>query len=104
MVTFEIASTTRSLGAQRIPAGDVEKYRARFNALLDQGVILTAVTATVTSAASTVATPTLSDDKKSVYFLLTAGSLAEAFTLAFQVTTNDGQVLNYSIAYNVDAA
>lgn len=102
MVTFEIVNANGFLGEQRIGAGDVQKYRARFDGFLEPGVLLTGATATVTSPASTVATPTLSDDKKSAYFLLTAALLTETLTLALQVTLNDGQVFNYTVIYDVD--
>lgn len=102
MVEFEIVSAGGFIGTQVIPAGDTQRYRARFEALLDQGVTLTGATATDTSPASSVAAPTLSDDKKSVFFLVTSGALTEVFTVALAVTTNDGQTLNYTLVYNVN--
>lgn len=102
MVEFEVVSVNGFLGEQRIAAGDVQKYSARFNGLLDRGVVLTGVSATVTSPASTVSVPSMSDDKKSVFWLLTVATTAETFTLALQVTTNDGQTLNYTIVFTVE--
>src|ERR1019366_558055 len=69
---------------------------------LDRGIILTGATATVTSPTSTVASPALSDDSRSVYWLVQSSLLSEIFTLALTVTTNDGQTLNYTVVYTVD--
>lgn len=104
MITFEVVSANGFLGDQRIAAGDTQKYRVDFDGLLDQGAVLTNATATVTSPASTVSVPALSDDRKNVFFFVTAAMLAEVFTLALVITTNDGQTLNYTIIYRVGAA
>lgn len=102
MVELEVVSASGFLGEQAILAGDTQKYRARFEGLLDRGVILTGAAASITSPVSTVAAPTLADDKRSLYFLVTAATLAEVFTVALAVTTNDGQTLNYTVIYTVN--
>lgn len=101
MVEFEVVTDGGFLGQKALPAGNTEKYRARFEGFLNQGVVLTGAVASVTGPNSTVATPTLSDDKKSVYWLITSSLVTEIFTLALAVTTNDGQTLNYTVIYNV---
>ena len=101
MVEFEVVTTTGFLGEKVIAAGDTQKYRARFEGLLDQGVILTGALASITSPNSTVSAPTLSDNAKSLYFLVTVGLLSEVFTVALAVTTSDGQTLNYTVIYQV---
>jgi hypothetical protein len=102
MVEFEVVTPGGFLGEQAIAAGDTQKFRARFEGLLDHGVVLTGASATYTSPASSVPSVTLSDDQKSVYFLVTAATLSEIFTVALVVTTNDGQTLNYTIIYKVN--
>lgn len=101
MITFDVVNTNGFLGEQRIAAGDVQKYRADLVVILDQGVILTAVTASVTSPASTVSACTLLDDRKSFSWFITAATLEEVFTLALAVTTSDGQTLNFTVIYRV---
>ncbi len=102
MPDIEVANADNSLQRQRILAGDTQKYHLVFYGVFDQGVILTGATATVTSPASTVSVPSLSDDKKSVYWFITANTSAETFTLALNVTSNDGQSLNFTCVYDVD--
>lgn len=104
MITFEIVTALGYLGEQSLAAGDTQKYHARFEALLDQGVLLTGATATITSPVSTVGTPTLADDKKSASFLVTSTMLVEVFTVALTITTSDGQTLNYTVVYKVEGA
>lgn len=101
MITFEVVNTRGFLGDQSMPAGDIQKFCVDFAGLLDQGVIITGATAGVTSPASTVAAPTLSDARKAVFFLVTAALLAEQFTLYLQIRTNDGQTLNFTVVFNV---
>lgn len=101
MIEFEVVDTRGFLGKKRLMTGNTEKYWARFESLLDRGVILTDATATVTSALTTVDVPELSDDKKSLFFTLTSTDADETFTLALQVETSDGQVLNWLIVYDV---
>ena len=103
MVEFEVVSANGFLGETRITGGDTEKYRVRFEGFLDFGILLTGATAQSTSAHSTVSVPVLSDDKKYLYFFVTANTTFEVFTVALQVLTSDGQTLNYTVIYNVDA-
>src|ERR1019366_3495367 len=102
MIEFDVVSDRGFLGKKHLPAGNCEKYHARFEGFLDRGIVLTGATATVTSPASTVASPALSDDSRSVYWLVQSSLLSEIFTLALTVTTNDGQTLNYTVVYTVD--
>lgn len=101
MVEFDVVNANGFLGEQRIAAGDVQRYHARFEALLDQGVVLTGARVGVTSPASTAGSVVLSDNRKSLYFMVTAAALDEVFTLALVITTNDGQTLNYTCVYAV---
>lgn len=103
MQTFEVVTEQGFLGKELIAAGDVQRFRANFSGLLDRGVILTGASATVTSAVSTVTGVVLADDKKSLYWLINVTALGETFTLAFNVTTNDGQSLNYTVIYETSA-
>lgn len=102
MVEFEVVNALGFLGERVIAAGDTQKYRLRFEGFLDPGVLLTGATATDTSPASSVSAPTFADDRKSLYILVTAAALAEVFTVALNVTTSDGQALNYTIIYSIN--
>ncbi len=102
MITeFEVINTTGFLGNQSIVAGSTEKYRIGFSLLLDPGVILTGVTMSDTSSLSSVSAGSLSDDRKSVAFFVTANTTTETFTVAARVTTSDGQTLNFTIIFDV---
>lgn len=101
MVEFEVIQAGGFLGAKSIPAGDTQRFKANFDALLDRGVFLASVTVGSTSPVSTVNTPSLSDDRKSVYFYVTANTSSETFTASLQITTSDGQTLNYTVIYTV---
>jgi hypothetical protein len=101
MIEFEVADDSGYLGVQPIMAGNLERYRARFDAFLLRGQFITSATATVTSPNSTVTAPTLADDRKSIYWYIQSTMTSEAFTLSFSVTTNDGQTLNYTLTYQV---
>lgn len=102
MKAIEIASTASFLGEQLVMAGDTENFRV-FADMLDRGVKLATASASVTSVTSTVAAPVLSEDRQSLVFAITAGSLGETFTMALTVATTDGQTLNYTIAFTVNA-
>lgn len=101
MVEFEVVTANGFLGEQLLAAGDTRKYAARLEGLLDKGEIVTAVTATVTSPASTVSVPVLWDTAKAFTFFVTAALLDETFTLALRLTTSAGQTLNYTCVYHV---
>lgn len=101
MITFDISSMEGDLGAKHVTVSNVEKYRADFCAVLDRGVILASVTATVTAGASTASAAALSQDRKSATWLFHAAAVAEEASLALVVTTNDGQTLRYSVLYQV---
>lgn len=103
MIEFEIVSENGSLGQKVVTAGNVQKMSADFSSLFPRFVHLLTATATVTSTTSSVAAPTLSDDRKTTFWLITCGALKEIFTLRLVVTTNDGQTLNYSLIINVDS-
>src|ERR1019366_2797055 len=103
MIEFEVVSGGGFLGQKYLPAGNLEKYHTRFEGFLDRGIVLTGATATVTSPASTVSAPALSDDRRSVFWFIQSTLLVEVFTLALTVTTNDGQTLNYTVIYRVGA-
>jgi hypothetical protein len=103
MRTFYIISAEKGfLGKRILVPGDTEKFKADFSGLLGKGVILTTATATVTSEISFVDDPlSFTDDYKSTYFLVTASSEREVFTLSLRVTTSDNQTLIYTITYDV---
>lgn len=103
MIEFDVVSDKGFLGQKRIAAGNNEKYRARFDGLLGLGVRLASATATVTSPYSTVSVPSLSEDAKSIFWFIQTTMTGETFTLAIVVTTTDGQTLNYTVIYDVDA-
>ena len=96
MFSFEIASTEGHLGAKAVTAGNTEKHAADFQWFLDKGVILTSVTATVTSGS--ISGATLSSNRKTAIWFFTA---VESTTLTLTVTTNDGQTLVYTVEYQV---
>lgn len=101
MTEFEITSPHMALPAVCITAGNVQKFRANFDTMLDCGVYLTSVTAAVTSALSTVQDITLADDRKSVFFFIAAGVLPEEFELTLAPVFSDGQALHYEGGFSV---
>lgn len=102
MIELTITSTASFLGEQHITAGDTEKFRVLTD-FLDPGVKLSNASASVTSITSTVSVPSIEAAALSAVLTLTAGSLGETFTLALTIVTTDGQTLNYTIAFTVDA-
>jgi hypothetical protein len=101
MIEFNVINADQFLGEQIIVAGSTQKYKVRFEGLLDQGVIVDSVTASVTSQVSSVSDTQVSEDAKNVYFWITANTSSEVFTLALQIVTNDGQTLNFTGVWNV---
>lgn len=101
MIEFEVATDDGFLGKRPLTAGNTEMVRVNFEYLFDRGVTATGATATVTSTVSSVSTPSLSDNRKWVYFLVTSGEVSETFTVSLRVTTNDGQTLNFTIVFEV---
>lgn len=97
-----IATTASFLGEQHITAGDTENFRVLAD-ILDAGVKLTNASTSVTSVTSTAAQPVLETNAQSMIIAVTAGSLSETFTLALSIVTTDGQTLNYTLAFSVDA-
>lgn len=102
MIEINITSTANFLGEQHITAGDTKKFRVRVD-ILDPGVKLSNASASVTSDTSTVSVPSIEASALSAVLALTAGSLGETFTLGLTIVTTDGQTLNYTIAFTVDA-
>lgn len=102
-VEINVVDANGFLGTQQIGAGDVEKYRVFFQALLDQGVHITGASLSLTSPDSTCTQPVLSDDKKELSYFITSVMTYEVFTAALIVSLSDGQTLNYTIIYRVQA-
>lgn len=100
---YDLMPTSELLGQEAILAGDTRKVRLYLDAILDPGVVGASITATDDSANSVVASATLSDDKRSAWFLVTASALDTRFTVTLRVTLSDGQSLGYKIIYNVMA-
>lgn len=100
---FNVVDANGFLGTQQVTAGDTEKYRAFFQALLDPGVHITGASLSLTSPISTFSNLTLSDDKQEVSWFITANTTYEVFTAALNVSLSDGQSLNYTVIYNVMA-
>lgn len=90
------------LGEEEVIGGDTRLYRVRFDKVLGRNVLQSA-SASVTSPASTVSAPELSDDHKSVTFLITAQLAYEVFSLSLTVTDSAGQTLNFTMVVHVDA-
>lgn len=102
MYEFEVVTPEHSfLGEVHLPAGDTRQYRVRFEGVLGKGVVLTGVTASVTSPTSSVSQEVLSDDQKSLTFYVTAKTLFEVFTLNLNVTDTANQALNFTVIYHV---
>lgn len=97
MIDFEIANDQGALGHRVIVAGNKERIFLDFQDFLGDGVVLTDVTAAVTSIVSTVSTPILSNDQKSATFYLTTSAISEVMTVSLVVETSDDQLLNYTI-------
>lgn len=102
-VEFNVVDANGFLGTQQIAAGDTEKYRAFFSAFLDPGVHITGSLLTLTTPISTCTNPVLSDDKKELSWFITAAATYEVFTAALVVNLSDGQTVNYTIIYRVQA-
>lgn len=100
MIVFDI-NHDGALGALSVTASNIEKHAADFCAILDQGVILASVTATVTTGASTTSAAALSNNRKMATWLFHAAAVAEECVMKLTVTTNDGQTLSYTIQYSV---
>lgn len=100
-VEFNVVDASGFLGTQQIAAGDTEKYRAFFSAMLDQGVHITGALLTLTTPISTCTNPVLSDDRKELSWFITAAAEYEVFTAALVVNLSDGQTLNFTIIYRV---
>lgn len=94
---------TGYLGDLNIVGGDKREYRVRFEQLLGHGVILTGVTATVTSSISTISVPVMWDDYQSFTFFITSNNAFEVFTAAFNVTDSTGQTTNWTLIFHVEA-
>lgn len=101
MIDYEVATDKADLGKRIIAAGNIERLCFDFRYFLPRGTNLTGATATVTSAISTVGTPTLSAPQTAVYVILTTTAVVETFTLALRITTNDGQIINYTAVFEV---
>lgn len=97
MIDFEIANDQGALGHRVIVAGNKERIFLDFQDFLGDGVVLTDVTAAVTSLVSTVSACILSNDQKSATFYLTTSAISEVMTVSLVVETSDDQLLNYTI-------
>ena len=98
MHTFNVNLTNMVLGAKAITVENIEKHRADYSDVLDRGVILTSVTATVTGA-STVVDEEMARDRKSIVWFIHASDEPEEIELTITVTTNDGQTLTNKVRY-----
>jgi hypothetical protein len=103
MIEINVVDTQGYLGTQHIMAGVTEKYRAFFDAILDPGVHVTGASISLTTQTSSVSNPVLSDDKHSISWLVTVPTTYEVFTAALVIGLSDGQTLNYTLVYMVDA-
>lgn len=92
-----------NLGKRVVTPGNIERFRADFTELLGQDAIIASVTAAVTGGTTTVGTPTLADDSKAIYFILSAASVDETVTLTITIVTNDGQTLKFTATFQVGA-
>ncbi len=101
MREFDVVSIQSFLGEDCLPAGDTVKYRANFHGLLEEREQLSNATASVTSTTSTVQNVQLSEDRRSAEWYVTAGTIAETFTLTLIVYDTNGQTLNYTVVYDV---
>jgi len=91
------------LGTEVISAGDVRRVAVNYRQYLRPGEHLTNFIVSCNSPISSVATalPPLDHDQDTGIFYVTAGSLAEAFTVATIGYTTDGQTLNDTINVRV---
>lgn len=104
MREFEIVNTVGFLGQIRQMPGNVERYRANLNSLLDDGIHVSNVTATVTSDTSTISTPDVQPNERGFFFDITTTSTEETFTAALRADTSDGQTLHWTLVVRVDGA
>lgn len=100
-VFFIVVKPGGFLGSKVVTAGNVEKYYARFNDVLNEGVHVSGATVTTTSLFSTQSSPVLDVEKTSLSWVLTTTVATEVFTTTLVVTLSDGQVLNYTIQFVV---
>lgn len=99
MFTFNVEIAGGPLGGVAIAEGNTEKYRLRFEDILDPGVLLTGGTVTTNAEHATVSALTRADDRRNAWFFVTAPTADEVFTVTVTVTTSDGQTLVYEIGY-----
>ena len=90
------------LGDQVIAAGDRAKYEVFFPDL-DFGVVLTGASGSITSPVSTIEDVQISEDRKSLSFFIEVLLEYEKFTVGLNVTTSDGQTLNFTGVWIVQA-
>lgn len=104
MREFEVVTTVPGyLGQIRQVASNVEKYRLLLDDILEDGVHLTSVTASVTSALSTVGVPALSADDRNAVIALTTTATEEDFSMTVTIVTTDGQTLHFLLSVEVRA-
>ena len=92
------------LGNRQITVGDTRRYEVDYCGFLQQGDVLSATTVTDNGATSTTTSAALDVTSTKVFFLVTAGTLGEVFTVAIQVTTVFGEIVNDTIAFQVVSA
>lgn len=102
MREFNIVTTLGFLGQVRQMPGNTERYRADLDSLLESGIHVVDVTATVTSDTSTISTPEEQPNERGFFFDVTTTSISETFTAALRATTSDGQTLNWTLVLVVE--
>lgn len=100
MREFDVVALDRSfIGEERIAAGNTEQFHVRFS--LERGQVLASVVASSTSPVSTVQNTALSENKRSIFFDVSANTVFEVFTVSLIVTDSFGQTLNYTLVLEV---
>ncbi len=87
------------LGNRHITAGDTRRYLIDYREFLQPGDTVSAVTVTTTSTHSSVGVIQRDVMDTRVFFFILAGAAGEVFTVAVQITTVFGEIVNDTIDF-----
>lgn len=102
-IEIDIVTPSGFLGTYILSAGDRQKVVFRLASMLDFGVVANGCTATCTSPMSTIEEAAVDEDGLSVSFFVEVTSEYEVFTGALNITLTDGQTLNFTTIFKVEA-
>lgn len=92
------------IGGRDITTGDTRRYEVNYQDFLQHGDTISSFTVTTTAPTSRIGTTSRNVTNTSIFFLLTAGTVGEAFTVAVRVVTALGETVNDTLEFKVVAA